>query len=113
MTKATKDQTQARLRKEECERHAKMAKQKANRLAVEGDRKKLEALGREIEVRVGKLNQLGGKAVDMLELDQPPARRCRKALRSGRALLRRFQKDPLPRAGAVPHLRDARRPGRA
>lgn len=67
MIRESKAETQARLKKEKAERDAKMADQKANRLAVEGDRKKLEAIGREIKVRVGKIDHLGGKAVDMFD----------------------------------------------
>ncbi len=64
MAKASKSETQARLRKEEAERDAKMAKQKADRLAANS---RLKDIGREIEVRVGKLDQLGGKTVDMVD----------------------------------------------
>jgi hypothetical protein len=67
MSATTKNATQARLTKESAERDAKMATQKSDRLAVEGDRKKLEAIGDEIKVRVGKIDHLGGKAVDMFD----------------------------------------------
>jgi hypothetical protein len=65
MSKTSKSDTQARLAKEKAERDAKMAKQKADRGKVDFSR--LENIGREIKVRVGKLDQLGGKAVDMLD----------------------------------------------
>jgi len=73
MPKASQAETQARLRKENAERQAKMAEQKAKRLAAEAEKKKqvsgdrLKDIGREIKARVGKLDQLGGKTVDMID----------------------------------------------
>jgi hypothetical protein len=73
MPKASQADTQARLRKENAERQAKMAEQKAKRLAAEAEKKKqvsgdrLKDIGREIKARVGKLDQLGGKTVDMID----------------------------------------------
>ena len=61
MTKVSKSKTQARL-KEQSKSVAKNGDAKASRLAVP---ERLKEMGHEIEVRVGKLNQHTGKAVDM------------------------------------------------
>ena len=66
MSKSAGSESQARIRKEKAERDAKMAKQKADRLAIVAS-SRLKDIGHEIKVRVGKLDQLGGKAVDMVD----------------------------------------------